>query len=322
MSDNTMFCFQCEQTAGCEACTGKAGVCGKPGDVAFAQDELTGAMVGLARTARAAGNITDNAKKLVVDGLFTCVTNVNFNKETVDELAVHEEAKAIADAAGIEVVEDYDMATMWNEDEDIRSLKTPHPAAASAASAAYAHHARVLGATDDAGVDTFFIAGAWPRWPTAWPLDELLPPRAQGRRGQRHLHAPARRRQHRRRTAPPSSHRGTRSPSSRAPSSACHGSRPARTSQQLLQQTDGQRRQRLHPLAKTLARPRLPGPQGAPPPQGQLRHRVVPEPAEGVRQHPRAPVLSTPPTASCRPALLATPTASTPLAGLRRAWPT
>ena len=28
-----MFCFQCEQTAGCEACTGKAGVCGKPGDV-------------------------------------------------------------------------------------------------------------------------------------------------------------------------------------------------------------------------------------------------------------------------------------------------
>ncbi len=45
--DNKMFCFQCEQTAACTACTGAAGVCGKPFDVAFAQDELTGALVGV-----------------------------------------------------------------------------------------------------------------------------------------------------------------------------------------------------------------------------------------------------------------------------------
>ena len=44
-----MFCFQCEQTAGCTGCTGNAGVCGKNADTAKLQDELTGALIGLAR---------------------------------------------------------------------------------------------------------------------------------------------------------------------------------------------------------------------------------------------------------------------------------
>ena len=39
--DNKMFCYQCEQTAGCGGCTGAAGVCGKTADVAKLQDELT-----------------------------------------------------------------------------------------------------------------------------------------------------------------------------------------------------------------------------------------------------------------------------------------
>ena len=43
---NRMFCFQCEQTAGCTGCTGNAGVCGKTADVAQLQDELTGALIG------------------------------------------------------------------------------------------------------------------------------------------------------------------------------------------------------------------------------------------------------------------------------------
>ena len=50
--ENKMFCFQCEQTAGCTGCTGctgKAGVCGKPAHVANLQDQLTGALIGLAR---------------------------------------------------------------------------------------------------------------------------------------------------------------------------------------------------------------------------------------------------------------------------------
>ena len=44
-----MFCFQCEQTAGCTGCTGNIGVCGKKADTAQLQDELTGALIGLAR---------------------------------------------------------------------------------------------------------------------------------------------------------------------------------------------------------------------------------------------------------------------------------
>ena len=42
-----MFCFQCEQTAGCSGCTGQAGVCGKKSVTADLQDELTGALVDL-----------------------------------------------------------------------------------------------------------------------------------------------------------------------------------------------------------------------------------------------------------------------------------
>ena len=42
--EKNMFCFQCEQTAGCNGCTGSRGVCGKTADVAKAQDELTGAI--------------------------------------------------------------------------------------------------------------------------------------------------------------------------------------------------------------------------------------------------------------------------------------
>ena len=39
--ENNMFCFQCEQTAGCGGCTGRAGVCGKQADTAQLQDQLT-----------------------------------------------------------------------------------------------------------------------------------------------------------------------------------------------------------------------------------------------------------------------------------------
>ena len=44
--EHTMFCFQCEQTAGCTGCTGKAGACGKSAGTAKLQDELTGALRG------------------------------------------------------------------------------------------------------------------------------------------------------------------------------------------------------------------------------------------------------------------------------------
>ena len=46
--DEQMFCFQCEQAAGCTACTGAAGVCGKSAETAAAQDRLTGALIAFA----------------------------------------------------------------------------------------------------------------------------------------------------------------------------------------------------------------------------------------------------------------------------------
>ena len=49
--DQKMFCYQCEQTAGCAGCTGSTGVCGKTAETARLQDQLVGAMIGLARAA-------------------------------------------------------------------------------------------------------------------------------------------------------------------------------------------------------------------------------------------------------------------------------
>lgn len=50
MSDTSMFCFQCEQTAGGKGCT-RGGVCGKPSDVAIKHDQLTAVLIELARAA-------------------------------------------------------------------------------------------------------------------------------------------------------------------------------------------------------------------------------------------------------------------------------
>ena len=82
-----MFCFQCEQTAGCSACTGCAGVCGKQADTAVLQDRLTGALIGLARAAE--GNedrIHADTDRLVLEGLFAAMTNVNFSNDAIAAL--------------------------------------------------------------------------------------------------------------------------------------------------------------------------------------------------------------------------------------------
>ena len=80
--DTQMFFFQCEQTAGCSGCTGKAGVCGKTAQTAKLQDELTGALIGLARACMT-NEKTKNTDRLIIEGLFTTITNVNFNDETL-----------------------------------------------------------------------------------------------------------------------------------------------------------------------------------------------------------------------------------------------
>ena len=92
-----MFCFQCEQTAGCSGCTGKMGVCGKSAAVAQLQDELTGALVGLARATDGDAQPTAQTWKIMVEGLFTTVTNVNFNERTILDMIyrVHQEKNGV-----------------------------------------------------------------------------------------------------------------------------------------------------------------------------------------------------------------------------------
>ncbi len=153
--DSKMFCFQCEQTAGGTGCRGCAGVCGKSYEVADLQDDLTGALIGLARTAEKSGNAASSTYHLLIKGLFTTITNVNFNEETLKVLIdeVHAEKNRIAE--GPAAAEDYRMENVWNADEDIRSLKSLILFGIRGM-AAYAYHAGVLGYTDET-VNQFFV---------------------------------------------------------------------------------------------------------------------------------------------------------------------
>ena len=77
--DKKMFCFQCEQTVGCTGCTGNAGVCGKKADTAKLQDELTGALISLAKAADSTETISKRTGQIIIEGLFTTATNVRLH---------------------------------------------------------------------------------------------------------------------------------------------------------------------------------------------------------------------------------------------------
>lgn len=158
--DQKMFCFQCEQTAGCAGCMGNAGVCGKTKDVANLQDELTGALIALAKTC---GNNpkTEHTDRIIIEGLFTTITNVNFNEQTLRDMTgrVREEKNRIAPNCGSCAspcgnTDEYDMKLLWNEQEDIRSLKSLILFGIRGM-AAYAYHAMVLGYQEEE-VNSFF----------------------------------------------------------------------------------------------------------------------------------------------------------------------
>lgn len=175
-----MFCFQCEQTAGCTGCTGSAGVCGKKADTAQLQDELTGALIGLARaTVNNEDLITDTTDQLILDGLFTTVTNVNFNNETLRALIdqIHLERNRFTPMCSsctspCGKANDYDMSDLWNADEDTRSLKSLILFGIRGISA-YAYHAAVLGYKDK-DVNQFFYKALFAVG-MDWDMDELLP---------------------------------------------------------------------------------------------------------------------------------------------------
>lgn len=161
---DTMFCFQCEQTKDGVACT-TAGMCGKKAPTANLQDDLIGALIGLAKLVPE-NDESGSLAQLVLDGLFTTVTNVSFDdpaiQKTIDE--VYAAAKDI---------EPYDMHKIWEADEDIRSLKALSLLGMKGM-AAYAHHAAALGYTD-AKINAFFLKALRTLGDDNATMDELLP---------------------------------------------------------------------------------------------------------------------------------------------------
>lgn len=173
-----MFCFQCEQTAGCAGCTGCAGVCGKDASTALLQDELTGALIGLAKACENNPK-TEDTTRIIIEGLFTTITNVNFNNDTLKEMIekVRNEKNKIvpnclACASPCGNTDEYDMNQIWDADEDIRSLKSLILFGIRGM-AAYAYHAMVLGYEDEAVNYFFYKALAVISFD--YGMDELLP---------------------------------------------------------------------------------------------------------------------------------------------------
>ncbi len=179
---SSMFCFQCEQTAGCTGCT-RAGVCGKSAMTAKLQDTLTGALIALANTAACSNknsnhnlsaSLVDEINHLILEGLFTTITNVNFDDASIQDLTarIHTAAAKTANACNVSVVYDYDMNNIWNANEDIRSLKSLILFGVRGM-AAYAYHAMTLGYTD-ASLNQFFLT-ALDSLSKNWGMNELLP---------------------------------------------------------------------------------------------------------------------------------------------------
>ena len=183
--DQKMFCYQCEQTAGCAGCTGSAGVCGKTAETARLQDQLVGAMIGLARAAEGVECPGDRVYRTVIEGLFTTLTNVSFDddairaqiekthreKERLLAAPVKKSAGPREKAAGesgaaenaacavasVQDTDDYNLGLLWDMDPDIRSLKSLILFGLKGM-AAYAYHALMLGASDET-VNQFFLTG-------------------------------------------------------------------------------------------------------------------------------------------------------------------
>ncbi|WP_368235233.1 hydroxylamine reductase [Clostridium perfringens] len=146
----SMFCFQCQETAGCKGCTVR-GVCGKTEDVAKIQDLLIFITKGLATVAnegRKVGIVDKKINRMIIDNLFITITNANFDfkaieKRVKDTLVAREELKERVQAKGGNPVgADFKGCATWTattseemmekasqvgvlatENEDIRSLR-------------------------------------------------------------------------------------------------------------------------------------------------------------------------------------------------------
>ena len=138
-----MFCFQCEQTAGCKGCIHQ-GVCGKTAEIANLQDELTSKTIEYANCVPFSVENTN----LIIESLFTTITNVNFDDKSIKELTQKITSKTPCD-------NNFDIKSVWECNEDTRSLKSLILFGLKGI-AAYAHHAIILGYREEI-VDKFFF---------------------------------------------------------------------------------------------------------------------------------------------------------------------
>ncbi|MBI5016015.1 MAG: hydroxylamine reductase [Deltaproteobacteria bacterium] len=172
-----MFCNQCEQTAKGEGCTVQ-GVCGKKSDVAALQDLLTYAIRGLAQVAvegRKVGVVDAAANRFTARGLFSTLTNVNFDPPRFQALIAEAVrlraalAAKVAAAGGnaapadpavgfqpgasladlVKQGEAVQLPIDWGRDADVKSLQETTLYGVRGV-AAYADHAAILGQEDDA----------------------------------------------------------------------------------------------------------------------------------------------------------------------------
>ncbi len=172
--ENKMFCFQCQETAGCKGCT-MSGVCGKKPDVAAMQDLLVYVTKGISFVAtrlRAEGTeVSKDINHLVTVNLFTTITNANFDKEAIIErisntisakrelLALLKDHTNLPDAATWEggrneyAMKAATVGVLSTKDEDIRSLRELITYGLKGL-AAYTKHANAL-MKDDPEVDIF-----------------------------------------------------------------------------------------------------------------------------------------------------------------------
>lgn len=172
--DTPMFCFQCQETAGCKGCT-HSGVCGKTPDVAGMQDLLIYMTKGISQAAsalRAEGKeVTKDTNHLVTTNLFTTITNANFDKEAIIKriedtlvakkrlLAELSSTEGLPEAALWEGTRDSfeekarTVGVLATEDEDVRSLRELITYGLKGL-AAYSKHANVLGRDADE-IDAF-----------------------------------------------------------------------------------------------------------------------------------------------------------------------
>lgn len=172
--ENKMFCFQCQEAAGCRGCT-ICGVCGKKPEVAAMQDLLVHVTAGLSDIAtrmRADGQeIPAEINHLVTTNLFVTITNVNFDREAIVQRIIQTlDAKrallaSLADTTGLPDAATWDarqdafaskasaVGVLATADEDVRSLRALVLYGLKGL-AAYVKHANAL-LQDDAAIDAF-----------------------------------------------------------------------------------------------------------------------------------------------------------------------